>query len=187
MYKYLKNKWQLLDRSLVRNFLCVEFVLFALLLVLTSYPVPMLAIDLNKEHCLNDVHLALLVPFRFYKAEIERGDLIYFEPSAVPELGYLKDHFVVKQVSGVPKDLLIVDTQGVWINQKQLAYEIPNATNNATNNATKDELKNHKFVKNERIGQAKYFVTGDNPRSNDSRYWGYLEKAQILGKAYKLL
>ena len=143
------------------------------------FPVPMLAVDLNDEHCLNGLHLAVLIPFRIYEAQIERGDLIYFEPSTVPELAYLKDHFVVKQVSGVPKDLLIVGTGGVWVNDIQLAYGVPNATH--------EELINQKLLKKEEIGQAKYFVMGDNPRSNDSRYWGYLDRAQILGKAYKLL
>jgi len=179
LYKYLKNKWQVLDRSLLQKFLWVEFLLVGLLVGFISIPVPMLAVDLNDEHCLNGLHLAVLIPFRIYEAQIERGDLIYFEPSTVPELAYLKDHFVVKQVSGVPKDLLIVGTGGVWVNDNQLAYGVPNATH--------EELINQKLLKKEEIGQAKYFVMGDNPRSNDSRYWGYLDRVQILGKAYKLL
>jgi len=38
------------------------------------------------------------------------------------------------------------------------------------------------FLYNGIIPQGKYFMIGDNPLSYDSRYWGFIDKNQIVGK-----
>jgi conjugal transfer pilin signal peptidase TrbI len=42
------------------------------------------------------------------------------------------------------------------------------------------------FQRTEVIPPGRYFVVGTARMSNDSRYWGYLPHASIVGKGYRI-
>lgn len=130
--------------------------------------------DPNDERCLPDVHVALLV--KQSTARAERGDLFYWEPSGA--LSQIKQAYILKRVSGVPGDRLQIKGTDVLINGEVVAQGLPLV------DTTKVPL--NAFERDEVIPDGKFFMTGTHPLSNDSRYWGYLESAAVVGKGYKI-
>ena len=130
--------------------------------------------DPNDEKCIPNLHVSLLV--RQKLTDIRHGDLLFWVPSGA--LSYVKQEYVLKQVSGVPGDHLQVKGSNVFINGEIVARGLPLVdTNTVSLNA---------FERDEIIPQGHVFMTGTHPLSNDSRYWGYLNIAEVSGKGYKL-
>lgn len=119
------------------------------------------------------------------------GDIIVFSP---PEFlqkisGYGRDQALIKRIIGVPGDRILiqngkVNVNGVDRNEPYIAeapkYSCPSA-----------DLKEGFFCGSLKLGEAfvvpdgKYFVMGDNRNnSNDSHVWGFLTKADIIGRAW---
>jgi signal peptidase I len=165
---------------------------------------PKFAVDLNPKHCIEDLHVALLLPSVWSGRAPKRGDLVYFSPTARTALSYVKDAYVVKRVTGVPKDTVLTSDRQVWINgQKVLQQRLNQAPNSNSNlspipyfdhiKGTKD-LKVIQLTRDEvnsddrllKLSDTEYFVLGDELRSNDSRDWGPLREEEILGRAYRL-
>jgi signal peptidase I len=102
--------------------------------------------------------------------EIERGDIIVFKRPASFTDKTVKD--LIKRVIGLPGDTVEGRDGAVWVNGKQLAerYLQPN-------------VKTSDFDP-VRVGVDNYFVMGDNrPESFDSRFWGTVEREQVIGRA----
>lgn len=95
----------------------------------------------------------------------ERGDIIVFhEPDQT-------DRDLIKRVIGLPGDTIKLDSTHVWVNGVQLNE--PYITN--TYNPGAQALT---------VPAGDYFVMGDNrPVSEDSRYFGFVPKDYIVGKA----
>jgi signal peptidase I len=102
--------------------------------------------------------------------EIRRGDIIVFKRPASFTDKTVKD--LIKRVIGLPGDTVEGRGGAVWVNGKQLPerYLQPN-------------VKTTDFDP-VRVGVDNYFVMGDNrPESFDSRFWGTVEREQIIGRA----
>ena len=85
---------------------------------------------------------------------------------------------LVKRVIGLPGDRLQIDNNVVFINDKELLepYKIllPN--------------RSIKYMDEIEIPENKYFVMGDNRNfSIDSRYFGFIDKKDILGRVFMVL
>lgn len=131
--------------------------------------------DPNDEKCLPDMHLSLLV--KQSPARVEHGELLFWEPAG--SLSYVKQAYVLKQVSGVPGDRLQVTAgEEVLINGKVVAKGLPLVD--------KSKVSIKAFERDEVIPEGKVFMTGTHPLSNDSRYWGYLDLTAVVGKGYKI-
>lgn len=133
-----------------------------------------LAFDPNAESCLPDVHVALLV--RDAPEHIQSGDLLYWKPTGA--LSHLDRAYVLKRVAGVGGDHLEVLDGIVRINGHQVVSGL------ALINSEKVSVKD--FDRSEIIPKGHVFMIGTHPLSNDSRYWGYLPLAQVVGKGYKV-
>jgi conjugal transfer pilin signal peptidase TrbI len=131
--------------------------------------------DPNDEKCIPDMHLSLLVKQK--PTEINQGDLLFWKPTG--PLGYIKQEYVLKRVSGVPGDHLQVKEGNVLINGKLVVQGLPLV------DVSKVSLT--AFDRDEVIPAGFIFMTGSHPLSNDSRYWGYLSADAIVGKGYKIL
>jgi signal peptidase I len=101
----------------------------------------------------------------------QRGDTIVFHPPSDPSITY------VKRVIGVPGDHITITANAVIVNGHTLKepYIAP---------LDPGEPESTSVLPNITLGPKQYFVMGDNRQnSTDSRYFGYVPRANIVGKA----
>lgn len=111
----------------------------------------------------------------YKKSEPKRGDLIIF---IYPE--DTKKMFV-KRLVGLPGETIEIKNGSILINGMVLTE--PSFANKYYYNRG-DYAKEGQTIT---IPQDNYFVLGDNSAfSKDSRYWGFVPKKYIVGKAYKI-
>jgi len=98
---------------------------------------------------------------------IERGDLVVFHFPKDPSQSY------IKRVIGLPGDEVEVRDGFVLLNGARIDEPyVP------------DDYRDHISLPKSRVPADSYFVLGDHRNSsNDSRMWGYVDRAQIYGKA----
>jgi signal peptidase I len=95
----------------------------------------------------------------------ERGDVIVFHEPDQP------DRDLIKRVIGLPGDTITLDGTNVWVNGVEL-------------NEPYITQKYNPGAETRVIPPNEYFVMGDNrPVSEDSRYFGFVPKDNIVGKA----
>jgi signal peptidase I len=96
----------------------------------------------------------------------KRGEVIVFHFPRDPSRDF------VKRVIGVPGDRVEIRNGRVYVNGRSL--DEPYLT--SRDNSDMDQVY---------LGEGEYFVLGDNRRgSNDSRNWGPVPEANILGKVW---
>jgi conjugal transfer pilin signal peptidase TrbI len=83
----------------------------------------------------------------------------------------------IKRFVGCPGDVLEVKGLEFYINWHHVGT--------ACSTDSKGIPVNH-FMWNGKIPEGSYFVMGDDTRSYDSRYWGFVKKEWIIGKALPL-
>jgi signal peptidase I len=114
-------------------------------------------------------------------ASIKRGDVIVFKYPEDPERDF------IKRVIGLPGETVEVREKKVYINGQALDepyahYLLPVSTPSEFHEVTSFDVR-------ERYGPVtvpadQYFVMGDNrDNSQDSRYWGFLRRDYVKGKA----
>ncbi|RCJ37012.1 signal peptidase I [Nostoc minutum NIES-26] len=100
------------------------------------------------------------------------GDIIVFQPPAeLQRRGYPRDQAFIKRVIGVSGEIISVAQGKVYINGQPLSENYI------------AEPANQPFSPVQ-VPADKFFVMGDNRNdSNDSRYWGFLPRQNIIGRA----
>jgi signal peptidase I len=120
-------------------------------------------------------------PMGFYLVvrtnDIHKGDLILFKFNKQSEF-VKQGTFLLKEVVCVPGDTLIVKGRNFFCNGKLIAE--------ALSYSCKKHIPVEPFSFNGVIPQGEYFVLGKTKCSYDSRYWGFVKKEDILGKAFYL-
>jgi conjugal transfer pilin signal peptidase TrbI len=133
-----------------------------------------IAFTRQAENCLPG-RVALLE--KVIPTEIHEGDFVLFRPFSL--IANITEPWVSKVVKGMPGDHLEISDGIIKINgfmQDGTLLAAP--------------LFQKKIVDydvDEIIPPGKYFVMGSHPFSIDSRYWGYLDRSQILGKAHIII
>ena len=123
----------------------------------------------NNEYLLVDK-----LTYRFRAAE--RGEVIVFHPPTAPGSNY------IKRIIAIPGDTIeikdgVVLVNGAKISEPYLPAEKTLITAPNANNVLKETL-----------GPDQYFVLGDNrEHSSDSREWGILPKANIIGRVWLII
>lgn len=130
--------------------------------------------DDQVDRCLPDKWIYLIDT---YNKDIWRGDLMAFRAERMTP--FFKDgQIIVKIAAGVAGDRIQVDTHQTTLNGSLIIKGLPLA----------EKLKKPaaSFKRNETIPPAAYWMTGQTPKSFDSRYWGYVYDHQVIGRAYAL-
>ena len=129
-------------------------------------------------------------------ARPDRGDVVVFHPPHAPERYY------VKRIVGLPGDTVAMRDKQLFVNGSAVVepYAVldPDARDSAHptmawQNAYRPCQK-HRWRRPTRntwgpivIPREKYFVLGDNrDNSEDSRYWGLVERDQIVGRPWRV-
>jgi signal peptidase I len=115
-----------------------------------------------------------LLPMR----DIRRGDIVVFKYPDEPERDF------IKRVIGLPGETLELRNKKVYINGQPLDepyVHFLDTAHNAGEVTSFDVRERYGPVK---VPDAQYFVMGDNrDNSQDSRYWGFLPRGYIKGRA----
>lgn len=110
------------------------------------------------------------------KNSIKNKDIIAFKFKKLKDSYYEYNHNFIKQIKCMPDDVLSVKQ-----NNKSATFlcneEIIGTSQPTDSNGNK--VKNFYF--NKKIPKDKYFVMGTAWNSYDSRYWGFVDKKDILG------
>lgn len=109
------------------------------------------------------------------KNNFKKNDLIVFKFKGSSY--YEKDFPMVKYVKCLPGEYLQVKGLDFYCNGEFIGTA-----------KTKDSkgFPVEPFVYNDVIPDNHYFVMGIHKDSYDSRYWGFVEKESVIGKAYKI-
>jgi signal peptidase I len=113
--------------------------------------------------------------------DIRRGDIVVFKYPEDPERDF------IKRVIGLPGETLEVRDKRVYVNGQRLEepyvhyLEPPKGASEYQEVTSFDLRERYGPVK---IPADKYFVMGDNrDNSQDSRYWGFLPREYVKGRA----
>jgi len=110
--------------------------------------------------------------------DIRRGDIVVFKYPDEPERDF------IKRVIGLPGETLELRNKKIYINGQALDepyVHYIDATHSASEVTSFDVRERYGPVT---VPPDKYFVMGDNrDNSQDSRYWGFLPRHYVKGKA----
>ena len=125
----------------------------------------------SMEPNLHDKELILVDKWTYMFRAPERGDVIVFIAPPHPDMDY------VKRVIGLPGDIITIRNTTVIVDGVTLTepYVAPQNQGN---------MFAYKNITNLVVPPNDYFVLGDNRAvSSDSRDWGFVPKANIIGRA----
>ena len=129
----------------------------------------------SMEPNLHDKEVVILNNFHYNKHDPSRGDVVAVKYPGDPE-----HKKYVKRVIGLPGEKISLENGKIYINgvvfeERYIYYNI--------------DTEPAKFTQKEwKLGAGEYFLMGDNrPFSNDSRYFGPVEKRFFEGKAVSVI
>jgi signal peptidase I len=115
-----------------------------------------------------------LLPVR----DIHRGNIVVFKYPDEPERDF------IKRVIGLPGDTLELRAKKVYINGKPLDEPYVHFLVPASAGGEVTSIDVRERYGPVTVPQDQYFVMGDNrDNSQDSRYWGFLPRSYVKGKA----
>ena len=117
----------------------------------------------------------------------ERGDIIVFEFPEDADKSWWQRRDFIKRIIGLPGDLVEVRDKQVYVNGS--LYHIPQEIHKEYEiiqpGSRPHPQDRRDFMAPVRVPAGHYFVMGDNrDRSYDSRFWGFVQREQIKGKAF---
>jgi len=112
----------------------------------------------------NERLIANKIGYRFESPQ--RSEIIIFKPPLDTKRNY------IKRVIGLPGDKIKIVNGRVYLNDQELKEPYL-------------KYKSYENMPEIVVPENSYFVLGDNrPNSSDSRYWGFVPRKNIVGKAW---
>lgn len=109
---------------------------------------------------------------KFERPQVARGHFVaYRDFEGVMGPNYA-GRMLGKMIAGVPGDRVVVKDDFAWVNGWPVGKLIHNARLGRAPGA---------FDRDEIVPEGKVFVVGTEPRSYDSRYWGFLGQHALIG------
>jgi signal peptidase I len=116
----------------------------------------------------------VLLPVR----DIRRGDILVFKYPDEPERDF------IKRVIGLPGETLELRNKKVYVNGQVLEEPYVHFLEPASEGQEITSFDVRERYGPVRVPDDQYFVMGDNrDNSQDSRYWGFLPRSYVKGKA----
>ena len=110
--------------------------------------------------------------------EPRRGDVVVFKYPDEPERDF------IKRVIGLPGETLELRNKKVYINGQPLDEPYVHFLEPASNSQEVTSFDVRERYGPVRVPEGQFFVMGDNrDNSQDSRYWGFLPRSYIKGRA----
>lgn len=161
-----RSFWNMFIRDVgIPLLVAVALVFGGLAAVAKPYKIPTGSMEPTIQ--VNDRILANRLVYRF--KDIERGDVIVFDPPAVPGVDTSTPY--VKRVVGLPGDTVEIREGRTLVNGKEFIV---------------DQVTERPFYSRseETVPDGMLFVLGDNRNSSqDSHIWGYLPTDNVIGRA----
>lgn len=128
--------------------------------------------SMEKTLLINDRLIIEKLGYHFEQPQ--RGDVVVFKTDNIKELEkpeYKKEAFI-KRIIGLPGDLIAIKNGVVYVNKKPIFEEY------IAEKAKQD------FIAEKPVPADHYLVLGDNRNNSyDSRFWGFVPKENIIGRA----
>lgn len=123
----------------------------------------------------------LVNKFLYFFKEPDRGDIIVFSTKGIKGLDG-KDY--IKRLVGLPGDTVEIKDGHLYVNGKMLVYPEKFRTNYYYNFDGYPEEGYGSRGQALKVPAKSYYALGDNSiNSKDSRYWGFVPKRNVKGKA----
>ena len=135
-----------------------------------------LGIDDQQELCLPGNHRWYLIDR--HDRDIWRGDLVAFRADSRMAPWFPACRIIVKLATGMPGDRVQVDENHTLVNGKPVSEGLALAA--------KLGKPASDFIREATVPGSALWATGTQPKSFDSRYWGFVYEQQIIGRAYAL-
>jgi len=138
--------------------------------------------------CLAGDHIFVnKVEWNFHKPR--RGEIMVFKTNGIEDSRIKQNQFYVKRMVGLPGESLGIETPYLYINDKIMAQPSGIARVEAHQfgydgyQTTGDYLASHS--NRVQLANDQFFACGDNQRNSlDSRYWGPVKRANLVGPAF---
>lgn len=154
-------------------FLSQAFLLSVVMLAVGTYVFSRftIGIDLQQVQCL---------PYKVFiidraNKEIGRGDYLAFRADERVGPWFPAGMTFIKEVVGLPGDRVRVENGQVTVRGE---------SRGELTLLGKLERSAQDFARDEEVPEGMFWVMGTAPESYDSRYWGYVEERQVIGRAY---
>lgn len=151
--------------------------------VVQAYKIPsgsmLETLQIGDHLLVNKFVYGVKIPFTnhyiFEGSDPERGDIIVFEYPKNPSVDY------IKRVIGVPGDVIEMRDKQLYRNGERVVEDYIQHSQPHVVAPVRDSFAPIT------VPEGKYFVLGDNrDDSQDSRFWGFVDKHAIHGKAWIL-
>lgn len=161
----IKSSWQ-------ENLVLITIALCLALLIRTFIAEPRLIPSESMYPTLHTGDRLVVEKVSYRLHPPKTGDIVVF--SSPPELqrrGYLQNQAFIKRVIGEPGAVISIVQGKVYLNGKALTEDYI------------AEPPNRPFPEI-KVPEGAFFVMGDNRNdSNDSRYWGFVPRQNVIGRA----